>query len=92
MSDETEPPPMRQDWRDVPTVFVDLPMAHATANGLLRLILGEAVFDYEEGITRPKTRPVFNLTMPLNAVPHLMEYLQDVLDRQAEIDAKNAGR
>lgn len=41
--------------------------------------------------TRPKTRPVFNLTMPLNAVPHLMEYLQDVLDRQAELDAKNAG-
>lgn len=65
-------------WREVSTIFAESPLGYAHANGVARIVMGEINFNEQPGADRPKFRPVFNLALPLTALPVMIDYLQGI--------------
>ena len=76
------PPPIRTEWRHHHTVFAEVPLGHSHAAGVTRLVMGEIAFNEEPGATLPKYQPVFTLAIPNAAIPSLIAYLQDIVEKQ----------
>jgi hypothetical protein len=80
MSDDTqtEVPDIEVMWREVPTIMADVALGHARAGGVVRIVMGEVVFNETPDADMPRYRPVFNMAVPVASLDHLIDYLQGI--------------
>jgi hypothetical protein len=78
--------PGRTEWRDVPTVGVDLVMGHASGGGLLKVILGETAYDPSPGATVPLIRPVLTIAGTAGVFETLGRAMIKMAEDQRELE------
>lgn len=66
------------NWREVPSIYSDGPLAHAWAAGVLRIVMGELCFNTVDGADVPAAQPVANLVMTPENVRYFITYLQSL--------------
>jgi hypothetical protein len=77
--------PGRTEWRDVPTVGVDLIMGHASGGGLLKIILGETAYDPSPSATVPLIRPVLTIAGTPNVFENIGRAMIKMAEQQREL-------
>jgi hypothetical protein len=65
-------------YHNIPTILVDGALGSSWVGGMHRIVLGEFVFNTAEGAEMPASRPVLNLAITTDALPYLIEYLQNL--------------
>lgn len=71
---------MRMDFREVPTLFVDFALSYSLGGEVARIMLGELIYDHNDGAVMPRGRAVANLAVPLAAIPSFIALLQQIRD------------